>query len=72
MRQNKNVSLYFPPLVEKFLSKQKFTDSEAIANFICVEFSEGEEEERILIPETIRHNIINAFGTKNGNSTENS
>ena len=51
----------------KYLSKQKFSDSEDIANFICVEFNEGEEEEQILIPETIRYNIIDAFGTQNGN-----
>ena len=51
----------------KYLSQQKFSDSEDIANFICVEFNEGEEEEQILIPETIRYNIIDAFGTQNGN-----
>ena len=51
----------------KYLSQQKFSDSEDIANFICVEFNKGEEEEQILIPETIRYNIIDAFGTQNGN-----
>ena len=49
-------------------STREFTNSEEIANYICDEFGNGNGESEILIPEIIRHNMIDAFTVNNGNS----
>ena len=48
------------------ISKQKFQGSEQIVDFICGEFSKGEDNTKILIPEVIRHNMLDALTTQNG------
>ena len=60
--------LFWYKYLSNYLSKQKFINSEQIADYICAEFAEGDEQCQILIPEIVRQNMIDALTTENGMS----